>query len=152
MEHSRHARGQPTDIARLAHRSRRSADNHGEIVFSFAEDDVEITRIPVAIPKGTPENNVARRIRKEFRRVLSKDDYGVDLDGGERVLISARGHSKRFEFRLVRNSVGGTVISAARDIPSMRRALILKAVAESVNSEVLRLPSTSPFAVASRLR
>lgn len=91
------------------------ADNHGEIVFSFAEDGVEITEIPVPIPKGTPENAVARRIRKELRRALPKDLYGVDLDGGEMVLISAKGHEKRFVVRLVRNTVDGTQISIARE-------------------------------------
>lgn len=91
------------------------ADSHGEIVFSFSEDGVEISQIPVPIPKGTPENAVARRIRKELRRALSKDQYSVDVGGGETVLLSAKGHAKRFVVRLVRNTVDGTQISIARE-------------------------------------
>lgn len=91
------------------------ADAHGEIVFSFAEDGAEVTRIPVAIPKGTPENNVARRIRKELRRALSKHDYGVDLDGGEKVLVSAKDGTRLFDIRLERNTVSGTEISVSRE-------------------------------------
>ena len=91
------------------------ADSHGEIVLSFAEDGVEITQIPTAIPKGTPENAIARRIRKELRRALPKEQCGVDLERGEKILISARAHTKDFEFRLVRNSVSGTVVTAVRE-------------------------------------
>ncbi|MEX0734148.1 MAG: hypothetical protein WD944_01050 [Steroidobacteraceae bacterium] len=91
------------------------ADSHGEIVFSFFEDGVEITQIPAAIPRGTPENAVARRIRKEMRRMLPKEQYGIELKSGEKVLISAQGHTKDFEFRLVRNTVQGTTVSIARE-------------------------------------
>ena len=91
------------------------ADKQGQIVFSFSEDDVEITRISVAIPRGTPENKVARRIRKEIRRALSKADYGVDRDDGEEVVVSAMDPVKRFEIRLVSNAVTGTQISILRE-------------------------------------
>ncbi len=91
------------------------ADSHGEIVFSFQEDDIEIAQIPVAIPKGTPENDVARRIHQSLRRALPTDQYGVDLSRGENVLLSARGHTKDFEIRLVRNTVSGTQVSIARE-------------------------------------
>lgn len=91
------------------------ADSLGEIVFSFAEDGVEITQIPIAVPKGTPENAVARRIGKEFRRALPIDQYDVEVESGEIVLLSARGHSRRFTVRLVSNAVDGTQISIFRD-------------------------------------
>ena len=91
------------------------ADALGQIVFSFVEDGAEAIRIPVSIPKGTPENNVARRIRKELRRALSRNDYGVDLDGGERVLVSARDGASHFDIRLEQNTVSGTEISVARE-------------------------------------
>lgn len=91
------------------------ADSLGEIVFSFAEFGVEVTQIPVPIPKGTPENHVARRIHKEVRRALSKGDYDVDLYGGEKVLISSRDPARLFAIRLVRNTVGGTQISIVRE-------------------------------------
>ena len=91
------------------------ADALGQIVFSFAEDGAEAFEIPVSIPKGTPENNVARRIRKELRRALPKDGYGVDLDGGEKVVVSAKDAAKNYGIRLARNTVSGTEISIARE-------------------------------------
>ena len=91
------------------------ADAQGQIVFSFSEEGAEITRIPVAIPNDTPENNVARRIRKELRQFLSKDAYGVDIDGGETVVVFARDPARRFEIRLQQNMVPGTEIIVTRE-------------------------------------
>ena len=91
------------------------ADALGEIVFSFSEDGAEAFQIAVSIPKGTPENNVARRIRKELRRALPKAGYGVDLDDGEKVVVSANDAARIFEIRLERNTVSGTEISIARE-------------------------------------
>ncbi len=91
------------------------ADAHGQVVLSFSEDGAEITRISVAIPNDTPENNVARRIRKELRQFLSKDTYGVDIDGGETVVVIARNPARRFEIGLVQNNVPGTEIVVSRE-------------------------------------
>jgi hypothetical protein len=91
------------------------ADSLGQVVFSFAENDAEAFQIPVSIPKGTPENNVARRIRKELRRALSKDQYSVELDGGEKILVSARDGASYFDIRLEQNTVSRTEISIARE-------------------------------------
>ncbi len=94
---------------------RGGADSHGQIVFSFSEDGSDITRIPVAIPNDTPENNVARRIRKELRQFLPKDAYGVDIDGGETVVVIARNATRQFEIRLEQNTVPGTEIIVSRE-------------------------------------
>ncbi len=91
------------------------SDDHGEIVFSFAEADQAVTRIPVAIPKGTPENKVARRIRAELRRALPKNDYSVDLERGEKILVSTKDGTRLFDINLVSNTVSGTEISIARE-------------------------------------
>jgi RNase P protein component len=91
------------------------ADALGQVVFSFAEDDAEAVQISVSIPKGTPENDVARRIRKELRRALPKEGYGVDLDDGEKVVVSARDTTRNFDLRLERNTATGTEISIARE-------------------------------------
>ena len=55
------------------------ADSHGEIVLSYSEEGVETTQIPVPIPKGTPENNVARRIREERRHALRNTVDGTQI-------------------------------------------------------------------------
>jgi hypothetical protein len=91
------------------------ADSHGWVVFSFVESGEALTEISTAIPRGTPENDVARRIRKELRLALPKDQYRVHVDGGENVLVIADGHAKPFEIRLVRNTVKGTEVSVTRE-------------------------------------
>jgi hypothetical protein len=93
------------------------ADAYGQVVFLFSEDKGAVTRIPVAIPNDTPENNVARRIRQELRQFLPKDDYDVDIDGGETVIVIALDPARRFEIRLQQNTVPGTEIIVVRERP-----------------------------------
>lgn len=91
------------------------SDDHGEIVFSFAEGGVEITQIAAAIPKGTRENNVAQRIEGVFERALPQNQYDVDRRGGEKVIVSARDPAKQFEIRVVRNTTPGTELTVGRE-------------------------------------
>ena len=91
------------------------ADAHGQVVLSFSEDEGSTTRIPVAIPNDTPENKIARRIRQELRQFLPKDDYEVDIDGGETVVVIASDAARRFEIRLQQNTVPGTEIIVTRE-------------------------------------
>jgi hypothetical protein len=93
------------------------ADAHGQIVLLFSENEGAITRISVAIPNDTPENNVARRIRQELRQFLPKDDYDVDIEGGETVIVIALDPARRFEIRLQQNTVPGTEIIVVRERP-----------------------------------
>ena len=94
-----------------------SADAYGQVVLSFSEDDGAITRIPVAIPNDTPDNKIARRIRQELRQFLPKDDYEIDIDGGETVVVIAFDPARRFEIRLQQNTVPGTEIIVVRERP-----------------------------------
>ena len=92
-----------------------AADAHGQIVLLYSEDEGATTRIPVAIPNDTPENNIARRIRQELRQFLQQDDYELDIDGGETVVVIARDPAKRFEIQLQQNTVPGTEIIVVRE-------------------------------------
>ena len=83
----------------------------------FSEDGGAITRIPVAIPNDTPDNKIARRIRQELRQFLPKDDYEIDIDGGETVVVIAIDPARRFEIRLQQNTVPGTEIIVVRERP-----------------------------------
>lgn len=91
------------------------ADSHGWVVLSFVESGEALAEISTAIPRGTPENDVARRIRKEFRQALPKDQYRVEVKGGENVLVTADGHARPFEIRLVRNTVNGIEVNITRE-------------------------------------
>jgi hypothetical protein len=90
------------------------ADKYGDIVLAFLEDGAEVSRIPVPIPEGTPENAIADRVRKEVRRALSRGDYQVEVDDGEVVVVTARDAAKSFEIRVATNGVEGTEIVARR--------------------------------------
>ena len=94
-----------------------TADAYGQVVLSFSEDEGQVTRISIAIPNDTPDNNVARRIRQELTQFLHKDDYEIDIDWGETVVVIARDPARRFEIRLQQNTVPGTEIIVVRERP-----------------------------------
>ncbi|MGH8251797.1 MAG: hypothetical protein ACREVI_14070 [Steroidobacteraceae bacterium] len=91
------------------------ADSHGWVVLAFVESGEVLAEISTAIPNGTPENDVARRVRKNLRQALPKDRYRVDVQGGESVVVTADGHRRPFEIRLVRNTADGTEVSVTRE-------------------------------------
>jgi hypothetical protein len=92
-----------------------SAERYGDIVLGFFENGAEISRIPVPIPEGTPENAVADRMRREVRRALPKGDYDVELDDGEVVVVTARDPARDFEIRVISNGVEGTEVTVGRE-------------------------------------
>lgn len=91
------------------------SDDHGEMVFSFAEGGVEVAQIAAAIPRGTRENNVAQRVEGVLERALPQGRYEVDRKGGEKVIVSARDPAQEFEIRLVRNATPGTEVRVVRE-------------------------------------
>lgn len=91
------------------------ADSHGWIVLSFVEGGEVRAEISAPIPNGTPENDVARRVRKSLRRALPADQYRVEVEGGENVVVTAKGDAQPFEIRLLRNTASGTVVTVVRE-------------------------------------
>jgi type IV pilus biogenesis protein CpaD/CtpE len=92
-----------------------SAEKYGDIVLAFLENGAEVSRIPVPIPEGTPENAIADRMRKEVRRALPRGEYEVEVDDGEVVVVTARDPAKVFEIRVASNPVEGTEVTAGRE-------------------------------------
>jgi hypothetical protein len=74
-----------------------------------------IAEVPVDIPRGTGENDVARRLSEELRLRLPADRYAVEVDDGEDVLIKKRGRVEDFEVRVTSNTVQGTRINVQRE-------------------------------------
>jgi hypothetical protein len=106
------AESKPTVTWRIAFDG--GADDHGEIVLSYREAGVEVTQVEAAIPKGTPENAVADRVRRALRRAMPKSVYEIDLRGGEQIFVAAQDPAKDYEIRLVRNTVPGTEVTVER--------------------------------------
>lgn len=67
-------------------------------------------RVPVDIAAGVSENGVARAVRDALRAAVG-EDYDVELDDGEDVLVNRRIFRRRFEVRIEANDVRGVRIN-----------------------------------------
>ncbi len=81
------------------------AKSDGEMIFYMTPEGAEPIEVRVRIDKGTGENKVARKIHGAFQRALSGDEYNVEVDDGEDVLIKKRGKGSRFDLVLATSSV-----------------------------------------------
>lgn len=91
------------------------AKSDGELVFRVDAGDTAALDIVVAIPKGTSENQVARRIRDAFKAKLDSARFRVEVDDGEDVLVKAVGNQKNFTLTLASNSVKAVRIDLDRE-------------------------------------
>jgi hypothetical protein len=91
------------------------ANADGTIVVQLLGVGAVIAEVPVQIPKGTGENEVARRISEELKLRLPADSYTAEIDDGEDVLIKKRGRVEDFEVRILSNSVQGTRVDVQRE-------------------------------------
>lgn len=91
------------------------ADADGTIVVQLLGVGAVIAEVPVQIPKGSSENEVARRISEELKLRLPADSYTAEIDDGEDVLIKKRGRVEDFEVRILSNSVQGTRVNVQRE-------------------------------------
>ena len=83
-----------------------NAESSGELVLAFTPKDGAATEVRVEVEDGTSENGVARRVRDMLREAIG-EDYRVEVDDGEDVLVKRRWGRPRFNVALVDNSVGG---------------------------------------------
>ena len=83
-----------------------NAESSGELVLAFTPKDGAATQVEVTIEDGTSENGVARRVRDVLREAIG-EDYRVEVDDGEDVLVKRRLGRPRFNVTLVNNSVEG---------------------------------------------
>lgn len=66
--------------------------------------------VRVVVPAGTSENGVARAARDALRAAVG-EDYDVELDDGEDVLLNRRLFRRRFEVRVEENSIRGVRVN-----------------------------------------
>ncbi|MBE5314185.1 MAG: hypothetical protein H4O13_02165 [Xanthomonadales bacterium] len=83
-----------------------NAESSGSLVLAFTPKDGAATEVEVTIEDGTSENGVARRVREALREAIG-EDYRVEVDDGEDVLVKRRLGRPRFNVSLVNNSVEG---------------------------------------------
>ncbi|MFN7783854.1 MAG: hypothetical protein ACK5PG_14115 [Lysobacterales bacterium] len=83
-----------------------NAESSGELVLAFTPKDGAATQVEVTIEDGTSENGVARRVREALREAIG-EDYRVEVDDGEDVLVKRRLGRPRFNVSLVSNGVEG---------------------------------------------
>ncbi len=91
------------------------AKSDGEMIFYMTPEGAEPMEIRVRIDKGTGENKVARKIHDAFQRALSGDEYNVEVDDGEDVLIKKRGEGSRFDLVLATSSVKSVRIKIEKE-------------------------------------
>lgn len=87
-----------------------NAESGGTLVLAFTPKDGATTAVDIAIEDGTSENGVARRVREALREAIG-EDYRVEVDDGEDVLVKRRWGRPRFSVELVDNSVDGVQLN-----------------------------------------
>ncbi len=83
-----------------------NAESSGSLVLAFTPKDGAAAEVEVTIEDGTSENGVARRVREALREAIG-EDYRVEVDDGEDVLVKRRLGRPRFNVSLVSNGVEG---------------------------------------------
>jgi len=87
------------------------ADNDGSIVFRVAQIEGTPVDVETKIPAGTTENKVADLVTASLKATLGKENFHVEVDDGESVIIKKRGKTKKFELTLASNSSTGLNIN-----------------------------------------
>lgn len=91
------------------------ANSSGEIVFHVTPKGGETQVVAVAIKDGTRENRVARTIKEAFKAGLDQDDFHVEVDDGEDVLIKKRGDAQDFALSAVSSTVKSVRIKVEKE-------------------------------------
>jgi len=91
------------------------ADSDGVIVLRITPKDGESITAEIAIEDGTGENSVAKAVVNGLKAQLPEDDYHVERDDWEDVLIKKRMGAEVFGVEIVSNTVKGVRINPDRE-------------------------------------
>lgn len=83
-----------------------NAESSGTLVLVVTSKDGEPRRVDVAIAEGTGENRVAKTVRDRLREAIG-EDFKVEVDDGEDVLVKRRFGRPRFNVAVEANYVEG---------------------------------------------
>ncbi|MSQ97806.1 MAG: hypothetical protein EXR85_00685 [Xanthomonadales bacterium] len=92
-----------------------NAESDGVISMKFTPKKGEPTVAEIPIKKGTSENGVAKAVVKALREQLPKDQYHIERDDGEDVLVKRRFGGVYFGYALVSNTVKGVRINPDKE-------------------------------------
>ena len=91
------------------------ANSDGEMIFHVTPEDGETIVIRVTVKDGTGENRVAKTIRDAFEVQLPRDQYTVEVDDGEQVLVKKKRKAANFALTLVSSTVKHTEIKFKKE-------------------------------------
>jgi hypothetical protein len=91
------------------------ANSDGEIVFHVTPDGGEAIEVRVTVKDGTRENKVAETISDAFAAQLPEDQYNVEVDDGEDVLVKKKGGADNFDLSLVSSTVKSVRIDIEKE-------------------------------------
>jgi len=92
-----------------------NAESDGVITMKFTPKKGEPTVAEIPIKKGTSENGVAKAVVKALKAQLPKDQYHIERDDGEDVLVKRRFGGVYFGYELVSNTVKGVRINPDKE-------------------------------------
>ena len=91
------------------------ANSDGVIIMKFTPKKGEPTVAEIPIKKGTSENSVAKAVVKALKAQLPKDQYHIERDDGEDVLVKRKFGGVYFGYELVSNTVKGVRINPDKE-------------------------------------
>jgi hypothetical protein len=92
-----------------------SAKSDGEIVIALTPEGGDTITTTTAIEDNTGENAVAKAVVKSLKAQLSEDQFHVERDDGEDVLIKKRHGQPNFDVVVISNSVKHVRIHPERE-------------------------------------
>jgi len=92
-----------------------SARSDGEIVFQVTPRQGESQLVTVPIKSRFGENRVAREIRDAFRDQLDRDQYSIERDDGEDVLVQKRLGEADFALNVISSTVRAVRIRVQKE-------------------------------------
>jgi hypothetical protein len=91
------------------------ANSDGVITMKFTPKKGEPTVAEIPIKKGAGENSVAKAVVTALRAQLPKDQYYIERDDGEDVLVKRRLGGVYFGYELLSNTVKGVRINPDKE-------------------------------------
>jgi hypothetical protein len=90
------------------------ANNDGVMHFRVTPKDGTPIDVRVPLEKGRGEDGCARDIREMFKATLDKNEFKIEVDDGEDVLVKKR-KGPDFSIELVESTVKGTRVNLNRE-------------------------------------
>ena len=91
------------------------ANSDGVITMKFTPKEGVPSVAEIPITKGTGENDVAKAVVRGLKAQLPEDQYHVERDDGEDVLVKRKMGGAYFGYELVSNTVAGVKINPDKE-------------------------------------